>query len=241
MADAMPTTRQKRDFSWREILTLAAPVMLAYVGIGVPCGVMEQAIGLTPFMVFVLSCTFYSGAGQFIIPKMWLAGSPLMSIALTTSFINTRQILYSTAFSPWVAGEGFWTTFAFGATVTDESFGVNMERYQADPSWNAKKALAVNVCCMLSWATSNAIGCALGPVIDVPTAVLSFAMTGIFICLAVTREMDMATMVVMAGTAVGVIVVKLLGLGSVAVLLGAVVGVLTGLAYRMISERRASR
>ena len=53
--------------------------------------------------------------------------------------------------------------------------------------------------------------------------------------------MDTATMVVMAGTAVGVIVVKLLGLGSVAVLLGAVVGVLAGLAYRMISERRASR
>ena len=102
MAEATQTTRQKRGFSWREILTFAAPVMLAYVGIGVPCGVMEQAIGLTPFMVFVLSCTFYSGAGQFIIPKMWLGGSPLMSIALTTSFINTRQILYSTAFSPWV-------------------------------------------------------------------------------------------------------------------------------------------
>ncbi len=230
-----------KDFSWREIFSLAWPVMLAYVGIGVPCGVMEHAVGFTPLMAFVVSVTFYSGAGQFIIPKMWLAGSPLMSIAMTVSFMNTRQVLYSTAFSPWVANEGFWTTFAFGATVTDESFGVNIERYREDPRWNARKGLAVNVCCMLSWAFSNALGCALGPVIDLPIAVLSFAMTGIFICLAVTREIDAATAVVMAATVISVVVLKLVGLGSVAVLLGATLGVLAGLGFKVMRERGESK
>lgn len=205
------------------------PVMLGYVAIGLPCGLMEDAVGLTPLMCFLVSCTFYSGAGQFMIPNMWLGGSPLYSIIASVAFVNTRQVLYSAAFSPYFSGVGKLLSFFFSATVTDESFGVSMERFSNDPSWTAKNALFVNLFSMFTWATANAVGCALGDVIDLPLAIASFAMTSIFICLLATQRITRQTLCVMVAAGIGTSLCKVVGLSGPAILLGAVIGVLFGL------------
>ena len=220
-------------------LRYALPVMLGYVMIGLPCGLMENAIGFSPVLCFVLSCTFYSGAGQFMIPNLWLAGVPLYSIIASVSFVNTRQILYAAAFAPYFSGVDALTSFLFSATVTDESFGVNMERFQTSDSWTALHALLVNVCCMLSWATANALGCLLGSVLNLPLAITSFAMTSIFICLLVGQKITKQSAVVIAVAAAGVVVCKLVGLSGPAILLGAVFGVVAGMVYGRV-ERGAN-
>lgn len=208
----------------------AVPVMLGYVVIGLPCGLMESTIGFTPIMCFVVSCTFYSGAGQFMYSNMWLGGAPLYSIIASISFVNTRQILYSAAFSPYFRNVGKLLSFLFSATVTDESFGVNMDRYKNDASWNASLALAVNVLCMLSWAVSNALGCAMGALIDLPLAITSFAMTSIFVCLLCSQQVTRQTTTAMLASALGVMVCKVVGLAGPAILLGALFGVVMGMA-----------
>ena len=67
--------------------------MLGYVAIGIPCGILSASIGLNALQVFLMCALFYSGAGQFMIPNMWLAGSPIASIIASVSFVNTRQML----------------------------------------------------------------------------------------------------------------------------------------------------
>lgn len=212
--------------------------MLGYVAIGLPCGIMESTIGFTPLMCFVVSCTFYSGAGQFMYSNMWLSGTPLYSIIASVSFVNTRQILYSAAFSPYFAKVGKLLSFLFAATVTDESFGVNLDKFQTDESWTCASAFGTNVCCMLSWATANALGCALGSVLDLPLAITSFAMTSIFICLLAAQPVTRQTLVVMGVAACGVAACKLVGLGGPAILLGAVMGVVAGVAYGRVRPGR---
>ena len=69
----------------------------------------------------------------------------------------------------------------------------------------------------------------MGPALAIPTAVMSFAMTSIFVCLLAGQRWDRVTAVVAAASVLGVIVLKALGAGSLAVLLGAVLGVLAGL------------
>ena len=78
---------QKKD-AVIQALKAALPVMVGYVGIGIPCGIVEHQIGMNAFMAFVMSMTFYSGAGQFMIPNMWLASTPLASIIASVSFVN---------------------------------------------------------------------------------------------------------------------------------------------------------
>ena len=209
-------------------LSVAWPIMAGYVAIGIPCGIMESALGLGAITCFAISCTFYSGAGQFMIPNLLLAGVPAISTIASVSFVNMRQALYSCAFAPRFAREGKLLSFLFAATVTDESFGVNMERFRQDETWNGVSALFVNVFSMLSWASANALGCALGDILDLPLAITSFAMTSIFICLAVSQPRTRQTLAAMAAAAVGVVVCKLVGLAGPAILIGGIVGVVAG-------------
>ena len=60
----------------RQSFSAALPIMLGYVAIGIPCGILSASIGMNELQVFLLSAVFYSGAGQFMIPNMWLARSP---------------------------------------------------------------------------------------------------------------------------------------------------------------------
>lgn len=207
----------------------ALPVVLGYVTIGLPCGVMASQAGLAWWQALLVSATFYSGAGQFMMASMVMAGSPLASIIASVGLVSSRQLLYAAALAPYVAEVSRPAAALFAAGVTDESFGVNLDRFQAG-EWSVRRASLVNLVCMLSWAAANAVGCAAGEVVDVPTDVMSFGMTAIFICLLAGQSWNKAAFLVAGVAACGVVAAKLLGLGGVAVFVGAVVGVAAGVA-----------
>lgn len=208
----------------------AAPVMLGYLAIGVPCGVMAAEVGLSPAVAFLVSATFYSGAGQFMMASLALAGTPVLSMVASVGLVSTRQLLYSAALSPYLRRAPRPLALLFAATVTDESFGVNVERLARDESWTPERATVVNVASMLAWAAANALGALVGPALAIPTAIMSFAMTSIFICLLACQRWTPASAVVAGASAAAVVVLKLVGAGSLSVVLGALVGVGAGLA-----------
>ena len=209
----MPDASLRSDLA--AALPAALPVMLGYVAIGIPCGVMAAEVGLSPAVAFLVSATFYSGAGQFMMASLALAG--------------TRQLLYSAALSRYAERAPRPLAALFAATVTDESFGVNMGRFVADESWTVRRATAVNVASMLSWAAANALGAAVGPALAIPTAIMSFAMTSIFVCLLVGQSWTRVNVVVVVASVAAVVALKALGAGSLAVQLGARLGVAAGL------------
>lgn len=223
----------------RRALPAALPVMLGYVVIGIPAGILEAEVGLEPWVVFMLSCTYYSGAGQFMLPNLWLSGQGFWSIGASISLVNMRQLLYSAAFAPHMAPVPKPLKALFAATVTDESFGVNMERFASDPSWDAVCATAVNVLSMFSWATANAVGAAVGDALAMPTDVASFAMTSIFVCLLLTQEFSRPAVACAVTAAAVVALCKVVGAGGIAVVAGAVAGVAAAMAVAGAGESRA--
>lgn len=225
----------------RAALAAALPVMLGYIAIGIPCGVMAAEVGLSPLVAFLLSATFYSGAGQFMMASLTLAGTPVLSMVASVALVSTRQLLYSAALSPYFSGVSRPLAALFAATVTDESFGVNLERLAGDSSWTPERATLVNLMSMLSWASANALGALVGPVLAIPTAIMSFAMTSIFVCLLVGQRWAARTVVVAVSAAASVVILKMLGAGSLAVLLGALVGVAAGMAWGAVRARGGER
>ena len=79
----------------KRVMQMAWPVMLSYVAVGMPCGVLAAQAGMTPLMCLVLSATFVSGSGQFMMSNLWLAGVPAPSIAVSVAAISARFSLYS--------------------------------------------------------------------------------------------------------------------------------------------------
>lgn len=213
--------------------------MLGYVAIGIPCGILSASIGLNALQVFLMCALFYSGAGQFMIPNMWLAGSPIASIIASVSFVNTRQMLYSAAFAPWCQGVSKRLAFWFSATVTDESFGVNLNQFLAG-GWSVERATLVNLFSQSSWTASCVVGVIVGNAIGIPLAIAAFAMTSIFICLLVTQKLTRANVVAAVSAVVGVFVCKCVGLSGPAIFIGALVGVACAIAYSRFSGRKRS-
>lgn len=220
----------------REAFKAAVPIMLGYVAIGIPCGILSASIGLNALQVFLMCVLFYSGAGQFMIPNMWLAGSPIASIIASVSFVNTRQMLYSAAFARWCEGASKRLSFLFSATVTDESFGVNLQRFEAG-EWSVHRATLVNLSSQSSWTASCVVGVLIGNALGIPLAIAAFAMTSIFICLLVTQEATAANIVAALCAIAGVYVCKLVGLSGPAIFIGALVGVACAFAFARLKER----
>lgn len=221
----------------KDSLVTALPIIAGYIGIGIPCGILEQQVGMDWLMALILSFVFYSGAGQFMIPSMLMAGNPLLAIIASVSFVNLRQTLYSASLSQYCQHTGKLLSFFFAAGVTDESFGVNIQRFRCG-DWKVEQGLAVNLLCCTSWTLANALGVVLGNLIALPAAIGMFAMTSIFICLLFSQRFEATTVVVALGTVLGVIFFKLLGLATVAILGGALIGIAAGLAHARIGERQ---
>lgn len=214
----------------------AIPIMLGYIAIGIPCGILSASIGLNWLQVLIMCVLFYSGAGQFMLPNMWLAGSSVLSIIASISFVNTRQMLYSAAFAPWCQRVSKRLSFLFSATVTDESFGVNMRCFQSG-HWSVARATLVNLLSQSSWTASCVVGVLFGNALGIPQAIAAFAMTSIFICLLVTQKVTSANVVAALGAIVGVVVCKCVGLGGPAIFIGAIVGVACAFAFERVRER----
>lgn len=212
-------------------LRTAAPIMLGYVGIGIPCGILSAAVGMNALQVLLLSALFYSGAGQFMIPNMYLAGAPAASIVASVSFVNTRQMLYSACFAPDCKDAPKWLSFCFAASVTDETFGVSTARF-AKGDWSVDRALMLNVFSQTSWTLSNVAGVLVGSAIDIPLPIAAFAMTSIFICLLVMQKLTAANVIAAVCAMIGVAACKLIGLTGPAILIGAAFGVAAALLCR---------
>ena len=219
----------------QESLKNALPIMLGYVAIGIPCGILSASVGLNALQVFLFCLLFYSGAGQFMIPNMWIAGAPIASIVASVSLVNTRQMLYSASFAPFAQKASKVLSFFFAATVTDESFGVNLSNFlDGAKDWTLRKSLLVNLCSQSSWTVSCVVGVFVGNALGIPLAIASFAMTSIFICLLVTQKITPANVVAAVCAALGVIACKAAGLTGPAILVGALVGVACAIVFSRV-------
>ena len=199
-----------------------------------------NSIGLGALQVLLLSVLFYSGAGQFMIPNMYLAASPLASIIASVSLVNTRQMLYAASFAPECKGVSKRLAFFFAATVTDESYGVSTAKFR-EGSWSVDRALMVNLFSQTSWTVSNVIGVLIGAAVSIPLNIASFAMTSIFICLLVTQKVTSANIVAVVCAMVGVYVCKAVGLSGPAILVGALVGVAAAMVYASVRDKRLAK
>lgn len=221
----------------REVLSAAWPVMVSYVAVGLPCGVLAAKAGMGPLQSFVLALTFLSGGRQFMMSNLWLAGVPLGSIVASVAAVSTRFALYSASLAPYLEHFGRRSALAISCCYTEEAYGITLNKLASGAPWSAQDALALNLCVQLTWAASCAAGAALGTVVNVPTAIAGFAMTSLFIYLLYAQPHTRPTAAA-AAAALTVAACKWAGAAGVAVPLAALVGVAAGLAAWALPRAR---
>lgn len=168
----------------REGCAAAWPICLGFFPIGLSLGVLAQKGGLAPWQMALMSLLVFAGGSQFIAVAMIGSGASLAAIVSTTFMVNLRHLLMSSALSVHVPGVSrrFLALFAYG--VTDESFAVNMARFNGG-GWNCHRALVVNQTTNATWFFSSVAGAYAGQFIPAGSLGIDYALTGMFICLLV--------------------------------------------------------
>lgn len=230
-----------RGLSFDQIKAVAradAAVAIGYVIVGIPFGMIGASLGFQPLQVFMLSFFFLSGAGQAMMQNMLMAGFAMPTVLASVMLVSSRHILYSAAMAPYARGMGFLRRFAFAWNLTDEGFGVNMDRLSSGERWTVNQMILVNTVNQAIWGLSTFIGALAVSFVSMPAAMASFGVTCIFVCMLVGQLKAPSTFVAAASAVVGVFAAKLLGLSGVAVIVGALVGVVVGYASGMREEGR---
>jgi len=168
----------------REGLAAAWPICLGFFPIGLSLGVLGQKVGLAPWQMALMSLVVFAGGSQFIAVAMLGSGASLAAIVTTTFMVNLRHLLMSSALAVHFPGVSrrFLALFAYG--VTDESFAVNMARFNQG-GWNRHSALVLNQVTNATWFFSTVAGAFAGQFIPAGSLGIDYALTGMFICLLV--------------------------------------------------------
>jgi 4-azaleucine resistance transporter AzlC len=168
----------------RKGLAAAWPICLGYFPIGLSLGVLAQKAGLAPWQMAAMSILVFAGGSQFIAVAMLGAGISPLAIVSTTFMVNLRHLLMSSALSVHFPGVSrrFLALFAYG--LTDESFAVNMTRFNQG-GWHRCSALTLNHAANATWIVSTVLGVYVGQLVPPGAAGVDYALTGMFICLLV--------------------------------------------------------
>jgi 4-azaleucine resistance transporter AzlC len=218
-------------------LKAAWPICLGYIPIGLAFGVLAQKSGITPFQIGMMSILVFAGSSQFIAASMLSVGASAISIILTTFVVNLRHLLMSSALAVHLKGESRakLTLFAYG--VTDESFAVNLGRFQAR-EWDLNRAIVVNQSANFTWFVSTVAGGYGGQYIPASAFGIDYALVAMFICLLVYQLKG--RFYVMIGILAGALAVGLSILipGNLYIVLASVLSATIGLLVRRQAGER---
>lgn len=215
------------------------PTLLGYLSIGFAAGVVGATEGFSVLEIGLMSIFLYAGSAQFIVAAMAGAGSTILSIVVTVFFVNLRHLLLSAAVAPFFQQYSARKNFLLGAQLTDETFGVAINRLSMNASNRDRWMLGMNMTAQLNWVIATLVGAWFGAWIPNPEQFgLQFALPAMFAGLVVQQIVQrgkLRTDLIVAGCAVVYFALAFLWLPShMAVIAAAVAAACTG----MVVERR---
>ena len=162
------------------------PVFMGYLSIGFAFGIMLQAIGYSPLWAVFMSLIIYAGSGQYLGVTLLDTGAPLSQVALLTLLLNFRHIFYGLSLLDRFKNTGWRKPYMIFA-LTDETYALLTSLNApigVDPACFYMAVCFLNHC---YWILGSFIGAAVGSLIQINTQGVDFAMTALFVVIAVDQ------------------------------------------------------
>ena len=160
------------------------PVLMGYLAIGMAFGLMLQTAGYGVGWALLMSLTIYAGSGQYLGVSLLATGAHLSQVAFLTLMINFRHLVYGLSMLEKFRGMGL-LKFYMIFSLTDETYallsaakvpqGVDEHRYY----------FAVAMLDHSYWIAGSVLGSVLGSALGFDTTGVDFAMTALFLVIAV--------------------------------------------------------
>lgn len=160
-----------------------APVVVAYIPIGLLWGTLAAAKGISPLEAVMMSVIVFAGSAQFVAVDMWRDPVPALLLTFTALIVNIRHVLMSASLSRHIGAipRAFHPLVAY--FLVDESWALAERRAQQQPLTLAYY-MGITLPLAATWWISTGAGAMLGRALGDPSALgLDFAFSAMFIAI----------------------------------------------------------
>ena len=165
---------------------VTVPVLMGYLAIGIAFGLMLQEIGYNFIWAFFMSLSIYAGSGQYLGVTLLATAASLGTVALMTLLINFRHLVYGLSMLEKFRGMG-WRKLYMIFSLTDETYAL-LSSAQAPVGVDPKSFyFAIALLDQSYWVLGSVIGGVAGALIPFRTEGVDFAMTALFVVIAVDQ------------------------------------------------------
>lgn len=170
---------------WAEAFRVTVPVLIGYLAIGIAFGLMLEAIGYNFIWAFFMSLTIYAGSGQYLGVSLLNLGAALSEVALMTLLLNFRHIVYGLSLLEKFRDIRGFRKFYMIFSLTDETYALLTSVRVPENMRPADFYFAIALLDHSYWILGSIIGSVAGALLQFDTTGVDFAMTALFVVIAV--------------------------------------------------------
>lgn len=172
--------------AWKAAFPHTVPVLMGYLSIGVVFGWMLSSVGYRPLWSLLMSLSIYAGSGQYLGVDLLAKASPLADAAFLTLVINFRHLVYGLSMLDKFRGMGVRKLYMI-FSLTDETYAL-LAGVQPPEGVDRKDFyFAIALLDHSYWVLGSLLGAVAGTLIQINTEGIDFAMTALFLVIAVEQ------------------------------------------------------
>ncbi|HAF1616324.1 TPA: AzlC family ABC transporter permease [Salmonella enterica] len=162
------------------------PTIFGYWSIGFAAGAIGSISGFSLTDIILLSAFLYAGSAQFLFYSLYTGGAEIAAILVAVLLVNIRYLLMSSYMARFFNGASITEKFISGMLLTDETFGVAVQKTNKKNELSFWWMLGLNVSAYINWVISNIFGAIFANFIPYSfSQKLGFSLTAMFIGLLV--------------------------------------------------------
>jgi len=173
--------------SFRYACKLIVPVMFSYIFVGLAYGILLHQAGYSAIWAFLSSVFIYAGAMQIVLISLMVSGTPLITIAIMTFFVNSRHMFYGIGYIDEFKKIGGWKYPFMALTMTDETYSVLCSAEYPEEVDKEKTMFYVLLLCYLLWMATSTLGALVGELLSCNMDGIEFTATAFFVTVVVNQ------------------------------------------------------
>lgn len=160
------------------------PVMLGFIPLGIAFGLLMDAAGYNVFWSFFMSLFVYAGSAQFLGVELLTSLASLGQVAVMTLILNFRHLVYGLSMLEKYRGMGRRKLYMI-FSLPDETYALLSSAQVPEGIKPHDYYFAVAVLNQTYWVAGSTVGGLLGAALTINTQGADFAMTALFVVIAV--------------------------------------------------------
>lgn len=158
--------------------------MFGYIPLGIAFGVLFARLDYPWYLASLMSVLVYTGAGQFMAVGLLAAGAGLLEIGVAMLLLGARHVFYGLSLVSRYPARGATRWYLiFG--LTDETYSLLSSMQPPRPA--GRFYVAVTALNQGYWVIGSTVGALLGVGMEVDARGLEFALTALFVVMAVEQ------------------------------------------------------